>query len=149
MTRRWGNSRKRMELSPVQSTLCESRSRKRMRTTVKRGRCLENICLIHWEAHMKDSMFTRVLYSPLISPGQHSCSHWMPHWHGELILLPVPTVYPDILSKLEPDSMLNSEGFALTVYKLLGEYSDQVNETLILSICPQISFQFDKALHRS
>lgn len=64
----------------------------------------------------------------------------MSHSHKEFILLPVPTMHPDILYKLEPDSMLNLEGFILTLYKLVGEYSDQVNETLALSICPTSHF---------
>lgn len=121
------------------------------RTTAERGqsRFSKNSCLTQGEEHMKDDVFTRVLYPPLTSLGYHSCSCWMPHSHEEFILLPVPTIHPDILSKLEPGSMLNSEGFALTLYKLLGKYSDQVNEALVLSVClsPHLT-SVSKALHR-
>lgn len=44
--------------------------------------------------------------------------------------------------------MLNLEGFILTLYKLVGENSDQITETLALSTAPHLS-SINKAFHRS
>ena len=37
---------------------------------------------------------------------------------------PVSTMHQDLLPKREPGSMLSSEGFALTLYTLLGVWGD-------------------------